>query len=376
MRIQEFLDEIRKKDVVLPEFQREYVWSREQAKQLVVSLYKRYPVGSLLLWKTDSPPELKNLNATPDKLGTVRVLLDGQQRMTTLHMLLYGDIPIFYSEADIENDPRDLFFHLESGDFQYFQQSRMAGDPMWRRVVDCFCDKSLSVIAIANESADNPTEKLDLSKRLNDNLNQLRSILDMELPEQIVPHHASLDDAIDIFDRVNSQGTKLTEADLALTPVTGKWPQARRVMKKKIDECGYRHFAFGLTFMTRALTAVATGRALFETIHGRNKQDLEEGWQKLSVILDYLMSLLPSHASIHLHFRLKHDKCTSSGHCVPVTPRRYVSRAEIDSSCRELALLRFALGSLYGSDRSEARSGSVDCCQGSGALESHARSDY
>ena len=92
---------------------------------------------------------------------------------------------------------------------------------------------------------------------------------DLELPEQVIPHDASLDDAIDVFDRVNSQGTKLSDAELALTHITGKWPHARRVMKQKIDECAVHNFHFGLTFMTRALTATVTGRALFETVHTR-----------------------------------------------------------------------------------------------------------
>ena len=94
MKISELLDSIRKYDLVLPEFQREYVWSREQAKQLMVSLVKSYPVGGLLLWKTDQPPELKNVDKLPDKLGTIQVLLDGQQRLTTLHMLITGVIPV------------------------------------------------------------------------------------------------------------------------------------------------------------------------------------------------------------------------------------------------------------------------------------------
>ena len=299
MHIREYLDDIRKRDIVLPEFQREYVWNREQAKQLIVSLYKQYPIGSLLLWKTDSPPELKNVNTIPDKLGTVRVLLDGQQRLTTLHMLLSGDIPAYYTEEEIETDPRNLFFHLETADFQYFQQSRMAGEPMWKRVVDCFSDNTINVMVIADDAANDPAEKFDLAQRLNENLNRLRSIPEIELPEQLVPHHASLDDAIDIFDRVNSQGTKLTEAELALTHVTGKWPYARRAMKEKIDECRAHNFRFGLTFMTRALTATVTGRALFETIHGRHKQELQEGWQRLNRTMDYLTSLLPHQAFIH-----------------------------------------------------------------------------
>ena len=299
MKIQNLLSNIRTQNIVLPEFQREYVWTREQAKQLVVSLYKHYPVGGLLLWMTDNPPKLKNIDKLPERLGNIQVLLDGQQRLTTLNMLMSGDIPAYYTEKEIKSDPRDLYFQLETAEFQYYQSSRMAGDVMWRRVIDCFTDSSLSVIAIADQAANDPNDKLKLAHRLNENLNRLRSIQDLDIPAQVVPHHASLDDAIDIFDRVNSQGTKLTDAELALTHVTAKWPSARRVMKKKIDECSSLNFYFGLTFMTRALTAAVTGRALFETIHGRPRHVLKEGWQNLSRTLDYLINILPSQAFIH-----------------------------------------------------------------------------
>ena len=56
MRINELISDIRNRDLVLPEFQREYVWGREQAKQLMVSLMQKYPVGGILLWKTQTPP--------------------------------------------------------------------------------------------------------------------------------------------------------------------------------------------------------------------------------------------------------------------------------------------------------------------------------
>ena len=100
MLVSELISDIRTWDLVLPEFQREYVWSRDQAKQLLISLIRKYPVGGLLFWKTQEPPELKNLNVDelPEKLGTVQVILDGQQRLTTLYMLVTGDIPPYYLE--------------------------------------------------------------------------------------------------------------------------------------------------------------------------------------------------------------------------------------------------------------------------------------
>ena len=104
MKISELLDSIAKHDLVLPEFQREFVWTKDQAKQLIVSLLKEYPVGGLLFWKTDRPPELKNVNTLPARLGTVQVILDGQQRLTTLYMLLRGEIPPYYRDADITHE--------------------------------------------------------------------------------------------------------------------------------------------------------------------------------------------------------------------------------------------------------------------------------
>lgn len=301
MTINELLDAIRKSDLVLPEFQREYVWTLEQAKQLMVSLARRYPVGGILLWKTDKPPELKNIDALPDKVGSVQVLLDGQQRLTTLHMLVKGEIPNFYTPDEIENDPRNLYVNLNDLDFQYYQSSRMDGDPHWQRVTACFdSGEIINVFEIAKKKTEGDGgDVMVAAERLMNNLTRIRNIKEIDLPEQIVPSHADLDESINIFDRINSQGTKLTDAELALTHVTGKWPMARRALKSKAEECVRHGFDFSLTFMTRALTAAVTNRALFEAIHSRPRGELEAGWDRLVKILDYLLTILPQKAFIH-----------------------------------------------------------------------------
>lgn len=297
MKVSELLDEIRNKDAVLPEFQREYVWSKEQAKQLLVSLTRDFPVGGLLFWKTDDPPELKNVDQLPDKLGSVEVILDGQQRLTTLYMLITGNTPPYYTARDIQNDPRDLFFNLDTGEFEYYS-SRMQRNPLWCRVVDCF-NKSINVFEVAKQLSEDDGQAFELAQRYQNNLGRLKGIRSMDLPIQLVPSHARIDDAIDVFDRVNSQGTKLTEAELALTHITGKWSQARRVMKSKMGELAGLGFDFDLTFMTRALTGTVVQRALFDQIHNTPREDLVAGWHTLSRILDYLVSVLPAKAYIH-----------------------------------------------------------------------------
>jgi len=299
MKVYEALDGIRKRDIVLPEFQREYVWTKDQAKQLMVSLIREYPVGSLLLWKTDNPPELKNIDNLPEKLGSISVLLDGQQRLTTLHMLMTDSIPSYYRSEDIKNDPRGLHYNLETGDFQYYQASKMKDDPAWVKVTECFTKDDINAFNIAENKGLEGEVKFSYANQLNKNLTKLTNITKASLPEEIVPSSADLTDAIDIFDRVNSQGTKLTDAELALTHVTAKWPQARRIFKDKIEYCENRNFNFTLTFMTRALTVAVTRRALFPTIHEKERTALEAGWKALDKVLDYLMTFLPQKAYIH-----------------------------------------------------------------------------
>lgn len=297
MKISELIYSIKIKDLVLPEFQREYVWTRDQAKKLMSSLVKDYPVGSLLFWKTNNPPELKNFHGNGN--NTIhQVMLDGQQRLTTLFLLITGEIPPYYTINDISTDPRNLYYHLGSGEFQYYQAVLMQNDPLWVEVVDCFSAKpKVNVFKLVENALDD--EKLELAMKYQNRLTALQNIKEKELPELLIPSNATIEDAIDIFDLVNSQGTKLTDAELALTHVVGKWPQARRVVKEKIEVLKEKDFDFNLSFMTRALTTVVSHRALYETIHTEQKPKLTAGWDKLSKILDYLVTILPSRAYIN-----------------------------------------------------------------------------
>ncbi len=175
MTIRELMDGIRKLDMVLPEFQREYVWEREQAKQLMVSLFRSYPTGGLLFWKTDNPPEIKNAAITRDKIGTTLVILDGQQRLTTLYLLTRGEIPPYYTENDLKTDPRTLYFDLDSGDFQYFQAMRMRSNPTWIAVTECFTNLSINAFELAKQKSTEGQDPFELAQRYNDNLNRLRN---------------------------------------------------------------------------------------------------------------------------------------------------------------------------------------------------------
>ena len=276
MKTQELIDAIRNKDLVLPEFQREYVWTKDQAKKLMDSLIKGYPIGSFLFWKTNNPPDLKNIEIINDTQKTYQIILDGQQRLTALYLLIEGEIPNFYKEREIKFDPRDLYFNLKTSELMYYKPSEMKDNPIWISVIKCF-KTNINIIEIAQKIKDEPKEQLDLINKFNNNLLKLKIIKERDIPDQTIPSQATLDESIDMFDLANRQGTKLTDTELALTHITGKWSGARKEMKKKIEELEQHNFFFDLNFMTRGITAVVTERALFESIHNRPKGELKNG---------------------------------------------------------------------------------------------------
>ena len=77
MKISTILDQIDDGQIALPEFQRGYVWTREQVRELLTSLYKGYPIGSLMVWAT-AGADADVRHGDGNAKGIVKLLLDGQ----------------------------------------------------------------------------------------------------------------------------------------------------------------------------------------------------------------------------------------------------------------------------------------------------------
>ena len=95
MRISTILDHVDSGHMALPEFQRGYVWNRDQVRGLMDSLYRRHPVGSLLVWATESEGADHRGDGSLAP-GVVKLLLDGQQRITSLYGIVRGKPPRFF----------------------------------------------------------------------------------------------------------------------------------------------------------------------------------------------------------------------------------------------------------------------------------------
>ena len=233
MKISQIIDKINDQQLFVPAFQREYVWKRNDAKNLIESLIRDYPTGTMLTWDTNNPPELKGDYVYKTNTGPVKLILDGQQRITTLFMLMTGEIPPYYSHKDINTHIRGLYVNVETLVLEYFKKNIMEHDPLWINITEIIKNKIrfldvINHLASKNEGEHIPRER---EHKIADNFESIKKIPDRDFLEQVIPVKASIKEAIDIFYIVNSSGVNLTEAELALAQISGYWPKAREEFK-------------------------------------------------------------------------------------------------------------------------------------------------
>ncbi|MEI8282889.1 MAG: DUF262 domain-containing protein, partial [Armatimonadota bacterium] len=301
MKISTILEKIDENQLFVPAFQREYVWKRDDAKQLIDSLIKEYPTGTMLTWETANPPELKGPHKYNEKQGAVKLLLDGQQRITTLYMLINGEIPPYYTTAEIMIDVRGLHVNVDTLELSYYMKTRMESNPLWQNITDIFKGK-VSAFDLKDKFA-GAGKELDMValKKLNDNINTITRIKEREFPDQTIPVKAKIREAIDIFYKVNASGVALTEAELALAQISGYWPQARDLLKAKLAALEQEGFVFKLDFIMYVLLGCLyhIGSDMRKLHDAENNEKIRAAWDRLDTqVLDYVVNIMRANAFV------------------------------------------------------------------------------
>ncbi|HEV2851190.1 MAG TPA: DUF262 domain-containing protein [Thermoanaerobaculia bacterium] len=309
MKVSMILGQIDLGSIALPEFQRGYVWNRDQVRGLMDSLYRRHPVGSLLVWltKTEGAQARGNSQLPP---GTVKLLLDGQQRITTLYGIINGRPPRFF-DGNVEAFT-GLHFHLEEEVFAFYAPLKMRDNPLWVDVT------RLMQIGVGNFIREIITRP-DLSSNLNtyiDRLNRLGGILEIDLHvEEVTGEDKTVDTVVEIFNRLNSGGTKLSKADLALAKICAAWPEARDEMKTRLDRWQRAGFYFRLEWLLRCVNTVVTGKALFSALKDVEVPAFRQGLQTAGDMVDRLLDMIAARLG------LDHDRVLGSRYSFPLLVR-------------------------------------------------------
>jgi len=290
--ISDLIKEIKVGQLVLPEFQRGYVWTREQVKNYMRSLYRKYPTGHFLIWKTYAPQRSRGQSPASDNSFS-RLILDGQQRLTSVFTLFEGKPPAFYEGETLYFN---LYFNLTTEDFEFYQKSKMDHDPLWLAVTP-FLMKGINEWLTELDKL--PVDQRDLYLKFHlAKFNKLDAIRNYTYNLDEVTDKP-IAEIVTIFNLVNSSGTELSNADLALARVCVGWPEARDTLKAAHQHFAAAGFNFKLEFLTRCISAVAVGNAYFEGGFDQAGPELvQKSWNDSERVLEYLVNILRNDAYI------------------------------------------------------------------------------
>ncbi len=312
MKVSTILDHIDNGHMALPEFQRGYVWNREQVRGLFTSLYRKHPVGGLLVWATESTGADYRGDGSLAS-GVVKLLLDGQQRMTSLYGVVRGKAPKFFEGN--ERAFTGLQFHLEEETFQFYQPVKMRDDSLWIDVTKLMQAGSSGLGSYIAEISSDP----EVAPKVGDyvgRLSQVLSIVDVDLHiEEVTGPDKTLEVVVDIFNRVNSGGTKLSKGDLALAKICAEWPAGRDAMKSMLKEWEKADYSFNLDWLLRSVNTVLTGEAKFQYLHNKAATEVEAALNKAKNHIDYCLNLIAGRLG------LDHDRVMFSRFAIPVMVR-------------------------------------------------------
>lgn len=331
--VEELVGMIERGELRLPEMQRRYVWRSTRVRDLMDSLYRGYPSGAILLWETDEevPVQSFAIEQRGNPYQSTRLLLDGQQRLTSLSAVIRGE-PV---NVRGRKKPIDLLFNLdhpdgldvvtevvEDADEEDEDDDRIDDEtdstedelqrrfdrmtfvvgtrkleqlPQWVKVSEVFrTDQDAPFLERAGVDRVSDPRYQKYSQRLG----RLRAIRRYTYRMDVLERSLSYDEVTEIFVRVNSLGAKLRSSDLALAQITAKWRGALKTFQAFQAQCARAGFDLDLGLHLKNMVAFATGQSRFLTIGKQSIEELRQAWKESVPGMEFALNFLTSNAGI------------------------------------------------------------------------------
>ena len=222
-QIATFLAYVKDKQIAIPEVQRPFVWSTTQVRDLMDSLYKGYPIGYVIAWQNPNV-RLKDGTVSAGK----KILIDGQQRITALTAAILGEYVI---NKEYDRVRIKIAFNPASEEFEV-QNPAITKDVTWIPDISEAMNSG-SIIQVVKKYLDlNPSVDPDKIER---NISNLLSINNKQIGIIDLSHDLDIDTVTEIFIRINSKGTVLSQADFAMSKIASNENFEGPTLRKAID---------------------------------------------------------------------------------------------------------------------------------------------
>jgi hypothetical protein len=328
--VEDLVSMIERGELRLPEMQRRYVWRSPRVRDLLDSLYRGYPSGAILLWDTDEDVPLQDfaVQQEANPYQSTRLLLDGQQRLTSLSAVIRGEpvtvrgrkrpIELLFNlehpeelevvtevNEDGEGDDDITSDETDSSEDELQQRfdkmtfvvatKKLEQLPHWVKVSEVF--KTSGDGAFLKRAGvtdfDDPR-----CQKYSQRLARLRDVRSYSYRMDILSRKLSYDEVTEIFVRVNSLGAKLRSSDLALAQITAKWRGALEIFQRFQDRCAKGGFELELGLYLKNLVSFATGQSRFLTVNNLSLTKLQEGWDRSVEGMEFALNFLRNNAGV------------------------------------------------------------------------------
>lgn len=236
--IQTILTWVQSNEIAIPEIQRPFVWEATKVRNLLDSLYQGYPVGYLIAWRNPTI-KLKDGSSSAGK----RILIDGQQRVTALMASLLG---IEVLTEDYETVHIRIAFNPQDETFEVANPA-IRKNPIWIPDVGDVFKPATSILKLVSEYCiANPDCEKD---KVFNVIEKLRGIVHNHVGIIELAEDLDIETVTEIFIRVNSAGSPLSQADFAMSKIAVNETYGGNMLRKAIDY--FCHLAVAPEFLAK-----------------------------------------------------------------------------------------------------------------------------
>jgi uncharacterized protein with ParB-like and HNH nuclease domain len=327
--VYEALEYIENGKYVMPAFQRQYVWSMEQIEKLWDSILLDYPIATFLFWHVDEEnvswdtyfcnflsevtfDSRKQADSVNYELSNINVkitdtaVLDGQQRLTSLFLSLFGrayirqkyvrkkvtggtvvKLLIELNKHKLTVDEEE--YNSKKFDIKFTEKVGKLSPTQFEInniLEDKFQDKNTRDHAIENTISNVPADSKEYARNI---LNKLyRKIFVDKLIRYTEIQDMKQDDALEMFVRFNSGGKALKKHEITMSILEAYWPNAKTEFGNLLNGS---YTGFGSDFIVRS-ALMLYGDVVKSNINKQIADDLKNNWQDFKKTLKNLEDVL------------------------------------------------------------------------------------
>jgi hypothetical protein len=274
IEIKQLVEDYRAGRIVIPEFQREYVWHRGKAPKLIDSLYRGFPISSLLLWQSTEETRARRRDPRPKRMSVMNWLVDGQQRVITLARTLSGDEGI------------DVVFHPEEEEFR-LANAATRQDQNWFRVSEIWDDESYRQLRRSMDGS-------RYADKREARFEGVRRILNYKVPLVRMVDH-SFKHGVEAFKRINTLGVRLKQEDIESAEVaarhSGFIADEATPFLNDLRQLGFTRLNIMHLFRACAFVAKPDGR-IRTPLHELQRGEVLSAWEKTKRATDQAIGII------------------------------------------------------------------------------------